>query len=197
MTIKDKNIGYKFAFETINAMDFGFDALSGEGFATSGCVYEEVGSTGIGGFTFALSGQVCRYVMPRPSHWDIDNDIFVRVIFATGSTIPADTLTWSVLHAGQAFGSSVGVPAGVLDTAITQSSNDPDANALQATAGGKINAGTFTTSHDFLVFDVELDAFDAGLAESKQMVALEFAYTPKLTKLPQQAPDLQAADPWS
>ena len=169
------------------------------GFATSGCTYEEVGTTGVGGWTFPLSGDTVRYMMTRPSHWDIDNDIFVRVIYATGSTTSADTITWKVLHSRNAFGAAPAAPTTELDTLIAQDTltGAAAASEVRASPAGKIDASTIVDTSDFLVFDVELDAFAAGLTESKQMLGLEFAYVPKLTEFPQQAPDLQTADPWS
>ena len=196
--IKDKNIGYKFKFHTIDAMEFGFDALSGEGLATAGCTYEEIGTTGVGGITYALSGQVCRYVMVKPSDWDFDNDIFVRVVFATLSTTTAHTIDWTVTVGGRTFGEAILSAGNALSTPITQSTNEAVAAAPQASAAGIIDGGLVGGStDDFLVFDVEMDAFAAGLTAQKSLMALQFAYTPKLTDGPQQAPNLGDTDPWA
>ena len=191
--IKDRNIGYKYKRDWFPATGFNsFEVVvddESDGAATeeatatlSGAVggappLTEIGALGVVGAKMDTAGDFLRMMMPLPSHWDLDNDIHVRVLWSDDATNAAHSITWKVLWKSFQFQQA---PAAA-DTLITLSadSNSTVANSIDATPWGTLNGGTWSEDLGFLVFDVECDV-DANNLDPV-FVGLEVAYIPKLT----------------
>lgn len=145
-------------------------------------VFQEIGTTGLNGLLMASDGDDIRHFMRIPTNWDRDHPIYVRVVWSSASTTSADTIDWVVLFdqiEPETTGGTVIAPATALDTAIAQDTVHGTANVVQKTANGVINGGTLLDASEYISFLVEMHDFAAGLTEDKNLLGIEFEYTPK------------------
>jgi hypothetical protein len=141
----------------------------------------EIGTSGVTGIVFEAAGDSVFHNMILPYDYDKAYPLNLRIHWASGSTDVADTVTWLVEYVPIRFNITAIVAASTaLDTVIA-----PDdvpvatANAWCVTEYGRINGGKFDDNVEAISFEMEMDAFDAGLTEAKHIIGLELAYTPK------------------
>jgi hypothetical protein len=142
-------------------------------FATVGCLMD-------------TAGDELNHYMALPSDIDIKKPIYVRVHWTSGSADVADTVTWLVRY--KLIVPNVTVladPATALDVQpVAQDVPVAVAYTHCATSWGALNPSITEISEkaEFILWEVEMDAFDAGLAEAKLFLGLELEYTPKRLK---------------
>lgn len=192
--IKDRNIGYKYKKDWFPATSFNCYSLVDEddGAATttatltsntSGApVQTKVAALGIAGTILEDVNDFIRLTMPMPSHWDYDNDIFFRVLWIDGGIDDSESVTFTIKWKTYQFQQALvaGVGGGGSDSiTIAADANSTVSDSLDATAWGKLNAGTWGDDVSFVALDVELTTDGSDL--DPVVVGLEVAYIPKLT----------------
>lgn len=152
-----------------------------EGSHTGAPVSKEISTFGINGILLDTAGDMVCTDAPIPADLDPQKDIKVRVVWASGSTDVADTVTWIANYLVLIPNvTAIAAPSVALDTAITaQDVPVATAYALCKTAWGVIKGGTISDLAEHWAWLVEMDAFDAGLSEDKFFLGLEIAYTPR------------------
>jgi hypothetical protein len=184
--IKDRNIGYSYKREFIPVTSFNtFDGKRSGTSAASvlidsliGSSLVEIGALGVVGLKQITAGHEARMLMPLPVYWDVDNDIFMRVLWSDEGT--SDSLiTYSVKYKQFRFGAAPAAADQPLDSLIAADAHGEIANGINATTWGKMDAGSLSRDNDFLVIDVEMTTEGADL--DPVLVGLEIAYLPKLT----------------
>jgi len=152
-----------------------------EGSHTGAPVSKEISTFGFNGILLDTAGDMVIHDAPIPHDLDPGKDIEARVVWCSGSTDTADTVTWIATYS--AFVPNVtalATPSVALDTTlVAQDVPVATAYALCKTAWGAIKAGTISELAEHWAWLVEMDAFDAGLAEDKFFLGLEIAYTPR------------------
>lgn len=148
---------------------------------TGAPVQQEISTFGMASILLDTAGDMLVTDGMIPADLDPAKNIKVRAVWTSGSTDTADTVTWLVTY--KAFVPNVtalATPATALDTVIAaQDVPVATAYALCKTAWGIINGGTISDQAENWAWNVEMDAFDAGLAEDKFLLGLEIAYTPR------------------
>lgn len=176
--IQDRNINYKYKKDWQPITSFntfvGADGASVD--ALTGTALTEVGSLGVVGLAQGTAGNKVRCMFPVPSYWDVENDIFVRVIWTDVGTT-SNTATYIVTYNELSFGAAPAAGSTALDTVIAADAHCGVSNGINATTWGKINGNSI--SADYLVVDVEMDA-ESGTLNAVTM-GIEWAYLPKLT----------------
>ncbi len=140
------------------------------------------------GLLMTTANDAVSHTMRIPPYWDVRNDIFIRVLWTTLSNTVADTVDWRfryLLNQANlaAAGGLFGAPTTVLDTVIPQDNSlglSGGAALTHLTADGVLKGGTITEVQDFLHFTVDMNAFAAGLTESKWLLGVEFEYTRRM-----------------
>jgi hypothetical protein len=182
--IKDRNIDYRYSRQWIPATSFNtFVGASGASVAGGTAVttlptLTQVGALGPVGALFADPNDLLRLTMPTPHAWDLDNDIFFRVLWSDGATTTG-SVTWKILWKTFQFQAAPAAADTVLARPIEAQLDTATANVVNATTWGRLAASSIDTNAAFLVLDVEMDA-DAGNI-NPIMIGLEVAYLPKLT----------------
>lgn len=150
---------------------------------TGGPVQQEASTFGLVGLLLGTAGDMVNLWTPVPRDLNILHPCGVRVHYLTGSGTSADTIDWIVLYTIIAEGTAMSVGATALDTAISQDTVTGTANAVEISPRGVINGATFTeaqiTGPAWISWNVEMDAFAAGLTEDKIYLGLLFDYVPK------------------
>jgi len=151
------------------------------GVHTGAPIQKEISTLGIASILLDTAGDMLVTDSAIPYDLDPRHPVYARVVWTSGSTDTADTVTWIVTY--KQFISNVtalDTPATALDTAIAaQDVPVATAYALCKTAWGKINGGTISDQAAHWAWNVEMDAFDVGLSEDKFLLGLEIAYTPR------------------
>jgi hypothetical protein len=148
---------------------------------TGAPVQQEISTFGIVGILMDTAGDMICHNAPLPYDLDVRHPVYARVVWCSGSTDTADTVTWIVTYKQLIPNvTALAVAATALDKTIAaQDVPVATAYAVCKTAWGRINAGTIDPKAEDATWLVEMDAFDAGLAEDKFFLGLELAYTPK------------------
>jgi len=149
--------------------------------AASAANWEEINSLGVSGLDMSTAGEEVNTLQLLPADLDITKNVYVRVHWTSGSTDMADTVTWKVRFlAIQPNVTEIVSAATDLDTAIA-ADDVPVATAYvwAATEWGVLKGGTLSQKIEAIQWEVEMDAFDAGLSEDKFFLGLEIRYTPK------------------
>lgn len=151
------------------------------GVHTGAPVQQEISTFGIASILLDTAGDmVCTDGMIP---WDLDpaKDVKVRVVWASGSTDTADTVTWIVTYKTLVPNvTALATPSTALDKTIAaQDVPVATAYAICKTAWGVIKGGTISDLAENWIWNVEMDAFDVGLSEDKFLLGLEIAYTPR------------------
>lgn len=151
------------------------------GVHTGAPVQQEISTFGIASILLDTAGDML--VTDAMIPWDLDpaKDVKVRVVWTSGSTDTADTVTWIVTYRTLLpNGTALATPSAALDTAIA-AQDVPAATAylLCKTGWGVIKGGTINELAEHWAFNVEMDAFDVGLSEDKFFLGLEVLYTPR------------------
>lgn len=151
------------------------------GVHTGAPVQQEISTFGIASILLDTAGDMLVTDSPIPYDLDPRHPVYARVVWASGSTDTADTVTWLVTYKQLVPNvTALATPATALDKVIAaQDVPVATAYAICKTAWGRINGGTITDNAEHWIWNVEMDAFDAGLAEDKFLLGLEIAYTPR------------------
>ena len=143
--------------------------------------FTEIGTTGVVGMLFEAAGDSIMHSMLLPYDLDTTHNVAVRVHWSSGSTDVADTVTWLVQYT-QIIPNVTAIvdPATALGKVVVID-NVPvaTANTWCATEYGWIVGGVLNQKAEAITFEVEMDAFAAGLTEAKHLLGLELRYTPK------------------
>ena len=146
-------------------------------------VQQEMGAFGMVGLLMAAAGDMVNILQPVPHDLNVLHPVGVRVVYQTASATAADTITWIVLQDAIAAGAALAVGTTALDTPIGQTTVTGVAEAMELSPRGVINGATFTEAHvtgpAFISWNVEMDAFAAGLTEDKIYLGLLIDYMPK------------------
>lgn len=143
--------------------------------------FTEIGTTGAVGMLFEAAGDSMMGSTLLPYDFDTAHPMYVRVHWSSGSTTTADTIDWLVQYT-QIIPNVTAIidPATALSTVIAQDTVPvATANIWCTTEFGKINGGVFSNKAEIMTFEVEMDAFAAGLTEAKHLLGLELVYTPR------------------
>lgn len=151
------------------------------GVHTGAPVQQEISTFGIASILMDTAGDMLVTDAPIPYDLDPRHPVHARVVWTSGSTDTADTVTWIATYKQIISNvTALATPATALDTAIAAMDVPvATAYALCKTSWGKINGGTITDQAAHWVWNVEMDAFDVGLSEDKFFLGLEVAYTPR------------------
>lgn len=143
--------------------------------------FTEIGTTGVVGMLFEAAGDSMMGHLQLPYDYDRAHPMYVRVHWSSGSATTADTINWLVQYTAIVPNVTAIVdPATALDATIAQDTVPvATANIYCTTDWGRINGGKFDRTVEALTFEVEMDAFAAGLTEAKHLLGVEFRYTPK------------------
>lgn len=152
-----------------------------EGSHTGAPISKEISTFGINGILLDTAGDMVVTDGPIPYDLDPRHPVYARVVWASGSTDTADTVTWIVTYKQLVPNvTALATPATALDSTIAaQDVPVATAYAICKTGWGKINGGTITDNAEHWIWNVEMDAFDVGLSEDKFLLGLEIAYTPR------------------
>lgn len=144
-------------------------------------VITEIGTTGITGLLLEAAGDSVMHAMALPADYDIAWPMYVSIHWSSGSSTTADTITWLVQYTPIVLNTTVIIdPATALDKVVPQDTVPvASANVWCRTDEGRINGGKLADNVEAMLFEVEMDAFAAGLTEAKHLLGLELRYTPK------------------
>lgn len=151
------------------------------GVHTGAPVQQEISTFGIASILLDTAGDMLVTDGPIPYDLDPAKDIKVRVVWTSGSADVTDTVTWLVTYKSiEPNVTALATPGTALDKVIAaQDVPVATAYALCKTEWGVIKAGTISDNAEHWIWNVEMDAFDAGLSEDKFLIGLEIAYTPR------------------
>jgi len=185
--IVDKEMGWK-------REQFFFASAQWQGsIATTSLIPTEVGALDYGVQQFGTSGvAIATKVEGKlwlPPHWDPNFALGMRLIWSTGSTTAADTITWTVLQNVISLGSAIAAATGALNTTIAVGIlGTTTANQMQVTSRGIRNAGWATraqlTTGAMLQFSVDVTATDIDAGEKVWVYGMIFDYMPCRTVYP-------------
>lgn len=149
------------------------------GVHTGAPITQEISTFGFVGVLMAAADDELNHYMLLPGDLDLHRRIDVRVHWTSGSSTTADTIDWIVRYLGIVPNTTtMASPTAALDTTIAQDTV-AGAHIWQTTEWGSIDPDTFGEDVEAIIWEVELDAFAAGLTEDKFLLGLEMSYTPK------------------
>ena len=191
--IKDRNIGYKYRFETFHASAMTcMGHLIGTEDGTADTLHAgndanvtltKFGTAGLVGWKL-VADDIVRHILYAPTYIDFGNDVFFRVIWASGSTAQADTIDWLIKLGSRQPNLPPIVATFSPQKQIAQDTVDSSevANIVQYTTWARMDGGTIAMDENtYMICDIELEAFAAGLSEDKGVLGLQIAYLPKFT----------------
>lgn len=150
---------------------------------TGAPVQQEISTLGLVAVLLDTAGDMVNMLTPVPRDMNVTQPMGVHVVYQTGSATAADTVTWIVLYDVIAEGSALAVGTTALNTTIAQDTVTGTAQALEISPRGVINGATITeaqmTGLAFISWNIEMDAFAAGLTEDKLFLGLLIDYVPK------------------
>lgn len=145
-------------------------------------IMKEISTFGILGLLMNTAADEINHHMALPSDYDRRHPMYVRVHWTSGSATAADTVDWIVRYLKIVPNTTIiASPTTVLDSTIAQDTVIGVGYEWQTTAWGAIQPAVTAVADtvEAIVWEVELDAFAAGLAEDKFLLGLEIMYTPK------------------
>jgi hypothetical protein len=148
-------------------------------------VFQEISSFGVVSVLMDTAADEVNTFMILPDDIDLSKRIYARVHWTSGSTDTADTVTWKVWYKALVFNTTailaIGNTGGVALDSVVPADDVPAATAYAwaVTEEGYMDAGKLPENTEALLWSVELDAFDAGLAEDKFLLGLEIRYSPR------------------
>ena len=148
---------------------------------TGAPISKEISTIGYNGILLDTAGDMVITNAPIPGDLDVTQPTYARIVWTSGSSDTADTVTWIALYNAQIPNvTELITPATALDKTIA-AQDVPIATAytLCKTAWGRINGGSISSKAEDWSWLIEMDAFDVGLSEDKFLLGLEIAYTPK------------------
>jgi len=159
-------------------------------------VFQEVEALGISGYLMDTAGDAVNHYMLIPTNWDRGHKIFVRAHFLTASGTAADTITWKFLYQEIVPGTTVMLaqPVTALDTVlVAQAVAGVDSTVERTSTPGEIAGGTIADATLAIKWQMEMDAFAAGLTEAKYLLGVEFEFSPRFGRLQNQG----ESKPWA
>jgi hypothetical protein len=143
-------------------------------------VQQEISTFGLVGLLVDTAGDEVNHLMQLPYDLDPRYNIYTRVHFTTGSATAADTIEWLVRYLAITPNVTTLVdPATAEDTDIASMTVTGTAYSYQVSSWGVIKGGTLPKTTEAIAWEVELQAFAAGLTEDKFVLGLEVQYTPR------------------
>jgi hypothetical protein len=148
-------------------------------------VFQEISTFGVVGLLVDTAADEANTYMILPDDIDLSKRIYARVHWCSGSTDTADTVTWKVWYKPLIFNTTavlaIGNTGGTALDKVVAAQDVPVATAYAwtVTEEGYLDAGKLPETTGALLWSVELDAFDAGLAEDKFLLGLELRYSPR------------------
>ena len=178
--IRDRNVDWKPGRWFLPGTTFNGDAYDAGAVALG-----EVSTFGYGAPLMAAAGDlVCHHTMV-PNDWDPEYPLGFKVWWTSGSSTVADTISWKVAIDFKVEGETLIAPTTALDTVVALLDNVTGAYDQQKTARGIKNKSWLTRAQvdagADMMFHVEMDAFAAGLSESKFLLGLEIDYVVRMT----------------
>lgn len=154
----------QFDLQLIRGVGSGIDAATVSG---------NVNSLGIPGVKINTAGERVRRLV---SISDINTLIpfYVRVLWSSGSSDTADTITWKVAVKVQTAGAAL---SGTVSDTVSLADTVSGLYHYQTTLADKFAAGTVDNGETFMV-EVEMDAKAAGLTEDIYFLGVELLYLP-------------------
>lgn len=155
------------------------------GLHTGAPIFQEISSFGVSGILVDTAADEINTYLILPDDVDLSKRIYARVHWTSGSTDITDTVTWKVWYKAIIFNTTailaIGNTGGVALDKVVAAQDVPVATAYAwvVTEEGYMDAGKLPDTTGALLLSIELDAFDAGLAEDKLILGLELRYTPR------------------
>jgi len=165
MSIRNRNIDRSWKVDTIWAKDFDFVLAEGTpntlvSAQDSDGLLAELSTFGTLAVALSNAGDAIRKLYTIPSFVDVGYDLAIRVLWTSGSTTAADSVTWLPKYKylsvnNDTFSATVDT---ALDTAIgADLYGATSAYSLRATPWGRISRATLQPS-DPIMLEVEMDA---------------------------------------
>jgi len=178
----DYNIWWRPGRIYIPANDFsGWIGAAGVdvGSGTGAPVQQEISTFGLVSVLMDTAGDELNHLMQIPYDFDPKKKMEVRVHWTSGSATTADTIDWLVRY--QAIVPDSTTLASASTALDTQPAQDTVIGAYthQVTTWGTILPATIGENVEMIQWEVEMDAFAAGLTEDKFFLGLEIAYSPR------------------
>ena len=179
--ITDRNMAWKRKRETIWAVNSpGFSANTPVGVHSGAPVWTEVSTLGFAGMIIDAAGDEYVHYYPLPADCDVDQPIYMRILYTTIGQTAADTQDWIITYIPVAHGEVLAAATTALNTIIAN--DDAGATTLNflITAWGFINASVLTEG-DVLIIEVECNAtgVDVGDSEDVLYLGMEVEYSPR------------------
>ncbi len=155
------------------------------GVHTGAPVFQEVSSFGVTGVLLDTAADEINTYLILPDDMDLSKRIYGRIHWTSGSTDITDTVTWKLWYKPIIFNTTavlaIGNTGGTALDKVIAAQDVPVATAYAwtVTEEGYMDAGKLPDTTGALLLSVELDAFDAGLAEDKLVLGVELRYTPR------------------
>ena len=145
-------------------------------------VQQEVSTLETVGVLMDTAGDELSHLMALPADLDRRHPVYTRVHFTTGSATAADTIEWLVRYLKIVPNTTTLISAATAqDTDIASMTVTGTAYSYQVTGWGAILPAitAIADNVEVIYWEVELQAFAAGLTEDKLLLGLEIEYTPK------------------
>ena len=151
---------------------------------TGAPVQQEISTLGMVGLLLDTAGDMVNMLTVVPHDLNVLHPIGVRVVYQTGSATAADTIEWIVLYDAITEGTALAVGTTALDTVIGTETVTGVAQAMEVSSRGVIDGGTLAetvpgNAVSFFSWNIEMNAFAAGLTEDKIFLGLSVDYVPK------------------
>lgn len=150
------------------------------GLGGNGLPLQNINSTGLFGVLMNTPGDLVKTLFRAPYDIDYLHPVYVRVLWTSGSSTTADTITWKAFY--KVFSPNNDQLSGTINTALdTVIPQDTvaagTAFTICQTAPGKIDANQIN-DEVLLGLAVEMDAKAGGLSEDVFFLGLELLYVP-------------------
>jgi len=150
------------------------------GVHTGAPVQQEISTIGLVGILMDTAGDEVNHLMQLPYDFDTKHNMYVRVHYTTASATAADTIEWLVRYLAITPNvTTLASPSTACNTDIASMTVTGTALSHQVTSWGVIKGGSFSEKNEAVAWEIELQAFAAGLTEDKFLLGLEIAYTPR------------------
>lgn len=181
--VKDKDIYWRRKRVWLPTSSHGWSGTALTSAHTGAPAHTEISTFGFGGLKFDAEGEEFSFLWNLPADADVNQKIYFRLFYTTGSSTATDTFTWKMYY------NACTTTTGTIQVGETAISNQlpvdtygaAAANYLRKTGWGSLNAGTLSNG-SMVTLRVEMDASDATLAsEYAYLFGIEAEYTPKKT----------------
>lgn len=145
-----------------------------------GPVFQEISTFGFNGLLMDTAADEVSHFMRIPTNWDRDNNIYVRMIYATSSVTATDDITWQFLYGLYTPNTdALAAPATALDTPLVlETVTGVDFTLERSDVPGILNGGTISDANLYMSFTC-VELLETGIAEDIFLLGVEFEYTVK------------------